>query len=339
MLTYQLREHVLKVEKGDTLDFPNDVEIEFTFCPSEALGIATGKGRTAIKGDKGGTIKLSWNANTGRQYVASLKHLRPLKVTIKDEVREVKLEGNKFHILTHCATHKDVIELIESVYYGLPALLNLDFADSPVIECICGKVGNASFEWLHKRGVVGFDMTTKERQEKRVVSAWDRMGLLSSHSARRRLAAALQYFYVTCRLSEAGTGPSEFMAEIILNYSKILEVLFPPSGDDETRDAARQGLMNKLDYSKEEVERDFLPAMALRNEIDVGHVQLSLLSQTELNVLHRYTDKAEGAFRSMLQRLFDKIESGYDVIPKDPTAVLDPETAEVIQRLTKYFGT
>jgi len=282
---------------------------------------------------------MSCNANTGRQYVASLGLLRPLEVSIKDEVREVKVEGNKFHILTRCATRKDLIELIESVYYVLPALLNLDFADSPVIECTCGKVGNVSFEWVHK-GVVGiFDVTTKERQEKRVVSAWDRMTLLSSHSAGRRLLAALQYFYMACRLSEAGTSPSEFMAEIILNYSKILEVLFPPSGDGETRRAARQGLMNKLDYSEEEVERDFLPAMALRNEIDVGHVQLSLLSQAELNVLHKYTDEAEKAFRSMLQRLLDKIESGYDVIPKDPTAVLDPRTAIVIQRLTKYFGT
>lgn len=336
MLTYQLREHAFVVGKGDTLEFPNDVEIEFTFCPSEALGMATGQGRTAFRGD---TIDITVNANTGKQYVVSPKLLRPLEVTIKDEVHEVKLEGNKFHILTHCAAREDLIELIESVYYGLPALLNLDYADSPVIECTCGKVGNVSFSWEHKRNVGMFDVTTKERQEKRVVTAWNRMTLLNSHSARRRLFAALQYFYIACRLSEAGTAPSEFMAEIILNYSKILEVLFPSSGDGKTRNAAREGLLNKLDYSEEEIERDFLPAMALRNELDVGHVQLSLLSQAKLNVLHRYTDKAEGAFRSMLQRLFDKIESGYDVIPKDPTAVLDPETADVIQRLRKYFGT
>ena len=335
MLTYQLRERTLRVGKADTLDFPNDVEIEFTFCPSEALGMVTGQGRTAIRGD---TIRISYNANTGRQYVTSLELLKPLEVTIKYKGFKIELAGNKLHILTHCATGKDLIELIESVYYMLPSLLNLDFLDSPMIELTCGKVGNVSFSWEHKQAVGAFDVTTQEIQEKRVVVAWNRMTLLSRHSARRRLLAALQYFYIACRLSEAGTSPSEFMAEIILNYCKILEVLFPPSGNGQTRDAPRQGL-KKLNYSEEEIERDFLPAMALRNEIDVGHVKLSLFSQAQLNILHRYTDAAEGAFRSMLQRLLAKIESGYDVIPKDPTGVLDLQTANIIQRLTKYFGT
>ena len=225
MLTYQLREHALMVEQGGTLDFPNDVEIEFILFPSAALGMVTEQGRTAIRGD---TIRISFNANTGRQYVASLELLKPLEVNINYKGFKVELAGNKLHILTHCATGKDLIELIESIYYMLPALLNLDFADSPIIQRTCGKVGNLSFSWQHKKATFPFDVTTKENQEKGFVSAWYRMTLLSSHSARRRLLAALQYFHISCRLSEAGTSPSEFMAEIILNYCKILEVRWSP---------------------------------------------------------------------------------------------------------------
>ena len=57
-------------------------------------------------------------------------------------------------------------------------------------------------------------------------------------------------------------------------------------------DAARGGL-EKLGYSGEEIEREFLPAMALRNEIDVGHVDLSIYTRRQLNALHRYTEVAE----------------------------------------------
>lgn len=42
----------------------------------------------------------------------------------------------------------------------------------------------------------------------------------------RRLAAALHYYYVAKRLTEAGNLPQEFMTEIILNYYKVLEILF-----------------------------------------------------------------------------------------------------------------
>ena len=330
MLTYQLREHVLKIEEGESLDFPSHVKIEFTFCPSPAFGIVTEQGRTVYSGD---TPKFIFNANTGRQYVQPSLVPNQIAVDIMSKQYETKLVGNKFLVKTHCNTSGDLIDFIDTIYYGFPILLNLDFHDSPVIECTCGVVGNTSFTWQHKTAAGTFDVTTKEIQEQRVVDAWERMILLTNHPAKRRLLAALQYFYTACRLFEAGNSPAEFMAEIILNYCKVLQVLFPDS-----KDAARQGLA-KLDYSEEEIERDFIPAMDLRNKIDIGHAKLSLFSQSQLNVLHNYVNAAEGAFRSMLQRLFAKVESGTDIVPQDPTSAIDRDTAKIIQRLDKCFGT
>lgn len=133
-------------------------------------------------------------------------------------------------------------------------------------------------------------------------------------------------------MSEAGNSPSDFIAEVILNYCKILEVLFPPKGDGKTRDAARIGLA-KLNYSKEEIERDFLPVMALRNWIDVGHAKLSLFDRNQLNILHKYTDEAEGYFRSMLCRLIDKLKLDNDLIEADPEGIVDKQTATLIHRI------
>lgn len=329
MLTYQLRERSFLLEEGGTLDFPNAVHVEFLFCPTEALGKYSGKGRTVLRGS---VAKIRYDANTGRSYVESAQLLKPLNVTIKQPIRTIRLRGNRLHVRTYCETANDLVALIETVYYGLPPILNLNFAESPVIKRVKGKVGNTAFCWAHKRQVWSFEVTTQETQEEKVNSAWLTMESLGTHPAQRRVLAALQHFYVACRLSEAGNSPSDFMAEVILNYCKTLEVLFPPKGDGKTRDAVRIGLA-KLGYSKGEIERDFLPAMALRNEIDIGHAKLSLFNRKQLNILHRYTDEAEVSFRSMLRRLIDKLELDYDLIEADPEGIVDKQTATLIQRL------
>ena len=47
--------------------------------------------------------------------------------------------------------------------------------------------------------------------------------------------------------------PGEFVAEVILNLAKSLEVLFPRSGDRKSRDAARAAL-HSLGYSETQIE-------------------------------------------------------------------------------------
>jgi hypothetical protein len=333
MLTYQLRERSFLVEKGATLDFPNKVYVEFLFCPTEALGKHSGKGKTLLRGSRG---RIRYDANTGRVYVDSEPPLKPLNVTIKKPNIMIKLRGNRLHIRTYCETVNALVSLIETLYYGLPPVLNLDFAESPIIKRVTGKVGKTTFCWAQKRQAGGFEVTDQEIQEGKIDSAWCIMELLNTHPARRRILAALQHFYVACRLSQAGNSPSDFMAEVILNYCKILEVLFPSKGDGKTREAVRIGLA-KLDYSKDEIESNFMPAMALRNEIDVGHIKLSLFDRKQLNILHKYTDAAEGYFRSMLRRLTDKLKLNNDLIEADPEGIIDKKTADLIRRIGAWL--
>ena len=329
MLTYQLRERSFLLEEGGTLDFPNTVYIEFLFCPTEALGKHSGKGRTVLRGSRAG---IWYDANTGRGYVDSEPPLKPLNVTIKKPNTTIRLRGNRLHIRTYCESVDALVNLIDAVYYGFPPVLNLDFAESPIIKRVKGKVGKTMFCWAQKRKEGGFQVTDQELQEEKIISAWLNMELLNTHPARRKILAALQHFYVACQLSEAGNSPSSFMAEVILNYSKTLEVLFPPKGDGNTRDAVRIGLP-KLAYSQDEIERDFIPIMLLRNEIDVGHTKLSLFNRNQLNILHEYTDAAEGHFRSMLGRLFDRLKLDSDLLTADPEGIVDRDTATLIDTI------
>ena len=121
--------------------------------------------------------------------------------------------------------------------------------------------------------------------------------------------------HVALRLDSAGAVPGEFLAESILNLCKVLEVLFPPEGGSGTVDAIRSGL-KKLGYSELEIERDFVPAVALRNYIDVGHVFLGLFSQSELTILNTYVDHAYSKFQGMLERLLNKVAVGeFEIMP------------------------
>jgi hypothetical protein len=98
----------------------------------------------------------------------------------------------------------------------LPALLNIPFADPPHIKRVEGKIGSVNFGWelLEWRGE--YTLTTQERQEQRFGDAWNRISVLAKPGY-RRLAAALHYFHVACRLGRAGRIVGEFIAEKILN--------------------------------------------------------------------------------------------------------------------------
>ena len=292
-----------------------------------------GGGRTAVRAVE---AKVHFNQNTGEHFIVSAQPLEPLDVTIEEPDRRWELRGNELRVLIErCASDRDLTDLIGSLYNGLPILLNVELADPPVIERIEGKVGATRFRWELTDWQMSVHTITQEEQEGKVADSWERFELLSNPQ-NRRLIGALHYFHMACRLTRAGHSPWEFMAESILNLSKTLEVLFPPSGDGQTRDAARRGLA-ALGYSAE-IERDFLPAMALRNEIDVGHVDLSLYTRQQLHSLHRHTEAAESAFREMLQRLMGQMTKG--TITLDPYAATPAGTdaQRVIDTIEQYFG-
>ncbi len=75
-------------------------------------------------------------------------------------------------------------------------------------------------------------------------------------------------------------------------------------------DAVRKGLEN-LGYSKTEIERDFLPVMALRDNMDSGHIRLFKISKEKFQILYGYTDGVNNAFKTMLKRLISRIQEGH----------------------------
>lgn len=305
MLTYQVRPRIYRHNKGETLIFPNDVELVFFFQPLQPFGNESGGGRTSIK-----TVaaKLLFDSNTGRYWIKSHNPLKPLEVIIEEPSSRIEMRGNELHVQARFESLKDMDEIVQSLFFAFPILLNIEFADPPFVERVSGKVGDVSFRWELDNWRWNFQTTTQELQEIRVADSWKRLNVISNPD-NRRVIAALHYFHVACRLSRAGNSPWEFMSEVIINLSKVLEILFPPrTNKSKTLEAARTGLKD-LGYSEIDIERSFIPAMALRNNIDSAHVDLSIFTREQLNILHAYTEAAEYPFKEMLKRLITETQS------------------------------
>lgn len=313
MLIYQIRPRVFRFDvTGSSIrSWPVDAKIRFHLLPLQPFGMMAGGGRTAVRAVAATSL---FNANTGVHTIESKQPLQPLEVVIEEPARVFSLNGNVLTITETFDCWETLRETIESVYFGLPVLLNVAFADPPSVERVDGSIGGHDFRWELAEWNMRFHITTQELQETRIVQAWQRMPLFAN-AKRRRLLAALHYFHVACHLDRNGKSPGEFLPEVLLNLAKTLEAIFPPHGDSNSLDAARSGLQ-KLGYADEEIERDFIPAIALRNHVGVGHVVIALFTSEQLKVLHAYTERAESVFRELLDSIIQKIESGdFEIAP------------------------
>lgn len=307
MLTYQVRQRTFKAE--NSLTFPNSVSVCFRFKPNTAFGNHGADGRTWKQSTPGRVV---FNANTGRFRIEPQNSIEKLDVCIQHSNITFHLQANELTVTTTCESNAELTELIESIYYGFPFALSLKLKDPIVIDRVEGAVGDDHFAWELASWNLPILISTQNKQEELVASAWELHSFLAEHG-NRRLVAAFRYLHNASRLLRAGHTPWEFLSESLLSFVKVLETLFPPTGDGATRDAVREGL-NKLGYDAGEIEKYFIPAMLLRNEIDVGHVFLGIFTRKELTILHLYTELIEDKWFELIERVVEKVKTDEDFL-------------------------
>jgi len=328
MLTYQVRRRLFRFEGEKIPTFPATGEVNFHFQPGQPFGTAATGGRTANRAVKAQAL---FNSNTGAHTIESETPIPPLEVKYVMPGEWMELNGSVLTVSKDFATIHDLEGLVETVAYVLPALVNVSFYDPPYVERVDGASGGQEFRWEMKDWKMQFGISTKDDQEEKFVKAWERINVLAKNK-RQRLAAAIHYFHIACRLSRSSATAGEFIAESVLNLSKCLEALFPPDGKGDTRDAVREGL-RAIGYADNEIEAKFVPAMALRASVDVAHVGLSIFKMEQLTVIHEYVDRTEAAFQEMLDRLFNAVEADeYQIQPHQPSKP-SKDVLEIVDRI------
>lgn len=335
MLTYQVRKRVLRHDPEAELTFPADCLVEIMLRPSEPFGERGDGGRTVVKAK---AASLLFDANTGNHTFHQDEWLDPVDVTIVEGKRVVMFKGRHLTITERFESVREFYDFIFGIQFGLPALLSVGVQEPPSIERIFGTVSGVPFRWELTDWRVSVRTTTQELQEANVAKAWTRLRLVAAEEG-TRLLAALAYFHHARRLQRAGVSPWEFMPEVLLNLAKVLEALFPVQQGGGTIDAARKGLTS-IGITGEDAERYFIPAIALRNRIDSGHVDFTLFTTAQLTVLHRYSAVAEEAFSRLLNLILEKTDTGSFSLPVVPLEGRKPDrdSLRVIERLAAHYG-
>lgn len=323
MLTYQIRPRTFRIIGKVDATFPNEVVVNIYLQPLQAFGEANEGGRTLIQGASGTGI--FFNVNNGQYSSNTAGALKPLNTRTADE--SASLHGRVLTLRERCDDVDSLRSLIESTCFVLPSLLALDFADPPFVERVDGTIGGVEFRWELTALALPLTVTTKSHLEEAFLCAYDDLAVVAV-THRRRLVAALNYYYTACRLLRESKTAGEFLSEAILNFSKILEIIY----GTKPLDNVKEGL-KVLGYTREEIDRDFFPIIDLRNSMDVGHPGTSLLTQEQLEAAHWFAERSGRIIGSFLKRLLKAVREGvYDVKRREAGAP-DATTARVLQKL------
>jgi hypothetical protein len=332
MQTYQIKKRLFRLSGGSAPSFPALATIRVLLLPGQPFGASNEPGLTAVHAV---AATVQYDVNTGRHTIKSEHPLQPIHLTFTDQYgRRITVSGRTVETVVEVANINELAVHVEDIYLMLPATLSAFFSEPPMVERVEGELGGVPFRWELAELSANFVTTTQAHQEEMFRRAWS-LHERAVHPDSRRLVAALTYYHVACRLRVAGHTPWEFMSEVLLNLSKVLEALFPPGDSGNTRDAARVGL-RELGFIDEEIEKFFLPAMALRNEVDVGHVSLALLDLDDLYVLQAYAECAAFNFQVLFTRLLLRLEAGeYDPAPYQDSGP-DRRVVGIVNRLRSY---
>jgi hypothetical protein len=304
MLTYQARKRLL-IWQGAEPHFPVDGEVKFTLVPPGTFGSGDLPDSTVLEGVH---VSLEQERNTGKYVRTEPQRMDPISVSFQAGNVSVQVKGNVVTVKNHFKSLSELSNLTASVHSGLPAVLALRFIDTPIVGTVTGTVGGVDFTWSYGEYVWPWQKTTKEMQEQNFLESWERLQLILP-GQNARLFAALHYFHIACRLGIVGFTPWEFLGEVLLNLSKVLEALFPPDRGQKPIDAARDGLRN-LEYTVDEINKWYVRVMHLRNQLDIGHASLVALDYEQIRPVHEYAANAEVRFRNMLLRVVNAIVAG-----------------------------
>jgi hypothetical protein len=275
-------------------------------------------------------MRVKVNLSTGRSEILVDEPLfEPVTASLEIADTRFEIRQDVVVVTARCESQRDLSDLMSTVYYAFPAILNVFLPDAPYPTHGWGVLGESRFRWLFDPAMVTAStvVTSKKNQEELITSAWR---LIAQAAESRRLMGGVHYFHVGCRLLAAGYNRFEFTAEALLNFAKSLQSAF---GD--TRDAVRKELAKLGLFSDTEIEAKYLPALLLRDQFDVAHISFSLLTSEQLRTLHDCTNLAEQALRDLYKALFEKLESGEYVMPPDTALVLASDKETLLRRLAK----
>ncbi len=319
MFSFTAKPRLVQLRGGASISLPREVTLTATLGPKWLFGAGGDFPRFVVAGSTG--VSTILNRNTGWWYMKGGTQPNPVLATHRTaDGALLEVSGNQARLTFTPSYIEELSGAANALLYGIPMVLASQMPFPAVVESITGRSDMGEFGY--EIAVLRFRVPLVRQAEfNNQVSTGLRYLEILGQQDYSRIHAGLAYFHRAARLIEAGHTPWEFMAEAVLNLAKCLEALFPAQGDTKSRDAVRAGLQ-KQGFSDSEVETWFVPALALRSNLDVAHVKLAILTRAHVELLHLYVENAAEHFRTLLQRVVtDALDGRATVAMYTPTAV------------------
>ena len=299
MFIYRMQRRHFKINENTPLIFPNDVVVKFILdSPSHLQALAQSiqaSHNVQTTSPKSGIFFCQ--ASTGRTGYMCVPPEPPLQVTIQDDTFSLDITNDCIILRDRFKSIEELGAEINTLFFLLPSLLTVytsGVQGTSTISSIEGSIGDTHFDFFCNNMSIyagGGPLEERIRKLKTVLQSLDMFVKPSNW----RLSVALDYFHLACRLYTIAPSPWEFMAEIILNLAKSLQSLFGHS-----REEIRTGLLS-LGYTREQIEGCFIPIMALRDKLDVGHAKLGFPSIDNLQSLYPFLERVIPALRQTFE--------------------------------------
>lgn len=313
MSVYRYRRRNLLPTSDKAFEFPAVCTIHIHLNASTFFG--TGKGGGHIS--SGFPTKMFFDGSTGQLSVRDTSPAVPLSLAFSTETGDYNLNGSTITLKGRFECEDSIKATLNSLYIHLPTTFNLHIIEPVFIKSIRGHIGDAPFHWDLREMSGDFNLSNLEERKESVVSAIQLAETLAVDT-NPRLAAGLRYFHVASRLAFVENTPAEFMPECILNLAKSLEALFVHRGIGELKGKPREIVRHellKLDYSKDEMESWIMPALIIRDELDVAHASFAELDEPTARIIQEYARNAVAYFRRLFSRIIERSKSGTYALP------------------------
>jgi len=324
-MTYFLLQHrYIRSESDDEPSFPAELVATIQFGPEDAFGVPGNPPRTTAK--RAAPARLLWNPNEG----VSLWEGEPIEA-IKSNLTAGSLRaewaGNKLTLKDKVPSMENANRLVLSANQILPAVLSFRLRVFVWIKEFLVDINGSAFrlETAHHR--FGITIATTEHNQNEAIKAVNDWGNTKEHSL--RLIMAMYYFRQAKRLAALEPDRQSMTAEVVLNLTKAIEVIFS-SKRDRLREKARE-----WGFDSDFIEQKIVPLFLIRNELDVAHVASAPLTSEQHQSLIDFASMALSHVYTLLSRIVELEKSGQVVLNLISTS-LDNDKEKLLTDIKSY---
>ena len=327
MSIYLLQHRGLVLKSGAVPSkFPAMVTATMTFAPEDAFGVHTVGVRSTAPKDR--PARFIWNANEGTAQW-QVEFIDRVNATFNRENFKASLDGNKLVLTFNTPSLDHAGEVVTSANQFLPALLSFHLKVFVWIKKFEVKIEEANFNFEIPQSRFGITIATKDHNTNQILTALDEW--LGSDKRYFRILSALYYYRHAKRLAIMEPNPESMIAEVLLNLTKAVEIIFS-SNREVLRARARE-----WGFPEVFIEKRIIPLFLIRNELDVAHVTTSPLDLEQRLVIIKFTDAAFLAVSELLKKI-SKMTRERDIELQTTSQHVEADKKKILQKIARYLN-